>query len=151
MQQQLLSWEPERRTLTVSQLSAAIRVVLSGEFDDVWVAGEISGLKMATSGHAYFNLKDAGAQIKCACFKGSLRLMKFQPQEGIAVLARGKVDVYEPRGEYQLIVETIEPQGFGALQLAFEQLKKKLAAEDDANSGRELADGERAAFGFPTQ
>jgi exodeoxyribonuclease VII large subunit len=129
VQQQLLTWEPERRTLTVSELSAAIRATLGSQFGDVWIAGEISGLKMATSGHAYFNLKDAGAQIKCACFRGALRLMKFQPQEGIAVLARGKVDVYEPRGEYQLIVETIEPQGLGALQLAFEQLKKKLAAE----------------------
>ena len=144
MQQQMLSWEPERRTLTVSELSAAIRIVLASEFNDVWVAGEISGLKMATSGHAYFNLKDAGAQIKCACFRGSLRLMKFQPQEGIAVLARGKVDVYEPRGEYQLIVESIEPQGFGALQLAFEQLKKKLEAE-----GLFAADRKRPLPAFP--
>ena len=84
---------------------------------------------MATSGHAYFTLKDGGAQIKCACWKGSYRLLRFKPNDGLAVLARGRVEVYEPRGEYQLIVETIEPLGQGALQLAFEQLKKRLEAE----------------------
>jgi exodeoxyribonuclease VII large subunit len=139
VEQQLLNWEPERRTLTVSELSSAIRIMLTGGFGDVWVAGEISGLRVATSGHAYFSLKDAGAQIKCVCFRGSLRLMKVQPQEGIAVLARGRVDVYEARGEYQLIVEVLEPQGFGALQLAFEQLKKRLAAEGLFDAARTRA------------
>jgi exodeoxyribonuclease VII large subunit len=129
MEQQLLNWEPEGRVVTVSELSSGIRLLLNGEFGDVWVSGEVSGLKFASSGHAYFSLKDSGAQIKCACFRGSLRLLKVPPQEGMAVLARGRVDVYEPRGEYQLIVEVIEPQGFGALQAAFEKLKKKLAEE----------------------
>src|SRR3954469_25619876 len=114
-------------------------MVFADTFRDIWVAGEISGLKLATSGHAYFSLKDAGAQIKAVCFRGSLRLMKFPPQEGIAVLARGRLDVYEPRGEYQLIVEIIEPQGFGALQLAFEQLKRKLAMEGFFDAARKRA------------
>src|SRR6202030_1850018 len=93
------------------------------------VAGEISGSKTASSGHCYFTLKDHDAQLRCVCFRASLRYLKFKPQDGIAVLARGRIDVYETRGEYQLQVEFLEPQGHGALQFAFEELKKKLAAE----------------------
>ncbi|HEX8984998.1 MAG TPA: exodeoxyribonuclease VII large subunit, partial [Bryobacteraceae bacterium] len=96
---------------------------------DVWVAGEISGLKHAASGHYYFTLKERDSQVKCVAFRSAHRYWKFKPQDGLAVLARGRIDVYEARGEYQLLVEIIEPQGAGALQLAFEQLKKKLAAE----------------------
>jgi len=118
-----------RRQYTVSELTGEIAGILSNEFTNIWVSGEVSGLKVATSGHAYFTLKDGGAQIKCACWKGSYRLLRFKPNDGLAVLARGRVEVYEPRGEYQLIVETIEPLGQGALQLAFEQLKKRLEAE----------------------
>jgi exodeoxyribonuclease VII large subunit len=129
MQQSALDLQPSRRLYTVSSLTKEIRELLGGAYDGIWVSGEISGLKLAASGHAYFALKDAEAQIKCACWKGNLRLLRFKPQEGLAVLARGRVDVYEPRGEYQLIVDVIEPQGAGALQLAFEQLKKKLEAE----------------------
>lgn len=129
MQQSALDLQPSRRLYTVSSLTREIRELLGGAYDGIWVSGEVSGLKIAASGHAYFALKDAEAQIKCACWKGSLRLLRFRPQEGLAVVARGRVDVYEPRGEYQLIVDVIEPQGAGALQLAFEQLKKKLEAE----------------------
>ena len=120
---------PERRIFTVSELNAAIRGVLDGEFADVWVSGEISGLKLAASGHYYFTLKERDAQVKCVAFRSAQRYWKYKPQDGLAVLARGRIDVYEARGEYQLVVETLEPQGAGALQLAFEQLKKKLAAE----------------------
>jgi exodeoxyribonuclease VII large subunit len=120
---------PQRRVLTVSELNALVRAVLETEFRDVWVSGEISGLKLAASGHYYFTLKEREAQVKCAAFRSSHRYWKFKPQDGMAVLVRGRIDVYEVRGEYQLLVETMEPQGAGALQVAFEQLKKKLTAE----------------------
>jgi exodeoxyribonuclease VII large subunit len=129
MEQLALTWGPVRKTFTVAELNARIRGLLGEEFDDVWVAGEISGSKTATSGHCYFTLKDRDAQLRCVCFRQWLRYLKFKPQDGMAVLARGHIDVYEARGEYQLLVEAIEPQGHGALQFAFEQLKKKLAAE----------------------
>ncbi len=129
MEQLALTWGPVRKTFTVAELNARIRGLLGDEFDDVWVAGEISGSKTATSGHCYFTLKDHDAQLRCVCFRQNLRYLKFKPQDGMAVLARGHIDVYEARGEYQLLVEAIEPQGHGALQFAFEQLKKKLAAE----------------------
>ncbi|MGB6947172.1 MAG: exodeoxyribonuclease VII large subunit [Bryobacteraceae bacterium] len=129
MEQLALAWGPVRKTFTVAELNARIRGLLGDEFDDIWVAGEISGSKTATSGHCYFTLKDHDAQLRCVCFRQSLRYLKVKPQDGMAVLARGHVDVYEARGEYQLLVEAIEPQGHGALQFAFEQLKKKLAGE----------------------
>ncbi len=129
MEQLALAWGPVRKTFTVAELNARIRGLLGDEFDDVWVAGEISGSKTASSGHCYFTLKDHEAQLRCVCFRQSLRYLKCKPQDGMAVLARGHIDVYESRGEYQLLVEAIEPQGHGALQFAFEQLKKKLAAE----------------------
>src|SRR5271155_4590148 len=129
MEQLALAWGPVRKTFTVAELNARIRGLLGDEFDDIWVAGEISGSKMAASGHCYFTLKDQEAQVRCVCFRNSLRYLKFKPQDGVAVLARGRIDVYEARGELQLVVEALEPQGHGALQFAFEQLKKKLAAE----------------------
>jgi exodeoxyribonuclease VII large subunit len=120
---------PERRVFSVSELNGAIRAILDGEFSDISVTGEISGLKLAASGHYYFTLKDRDSQVKAVAFRSAHRFWKFKPHDGLAVLARGRIDVYEPRGEYQLQVELLEPQGLGALQLAFEQLKKKLAAE----------------------
>src|SRR5438445_1221859 len=129
MEQMALAWGPLRKTYTVAELNTAIRGLLGSEFNDIWVSGEISGSKTASSGHCYFTLKDHGAQLSCVCFRGSLRYLKFKPQDGVAVLARGRIDVYEARGEYQLQVEALEVQGHGALQFAFEQLKKKLAAE----------------------
>lgn len=129
VEQILLQWEPQRRLFSVSEINARIRGLLDEEFSDVWVSGEISGVRLATSGHYYFTLKDESSQLKCACFRMSARYLKFKPQDGVAVLARGRIDVYEARGEYQLLVEALEPQGYGALQFAFEQLKKKLEAE----------------------
>ena len=120
---------PQRRIYSVTELNAAIRAALDERFRDVWVSGEISGFKLAASGHYYFTLKEKDSQVRCVAFRSSHRYWKFKPQDGLAVLARGRVDVYEARGEYQLLVEALEPQGIGALQLAFEQLKKKLAAE----------------------
>jgi exodeoxyribonuclease VII large subunit len=129
MEQLALAWGPVRRTYTVRELNASVRGLLESSFDDVWVAGEISGSKTASSGHCYFTLKDQDAQLRCVCFRTALRYLKFKPRDGVAVLARGHIDVYEARGEYQLQVEALEPQGHGALQFAFEQLKKKLAAD----------------------
>src|SRR5579859_845213 len=139
MEQLALAWAPVRKTFTVAELNARIRGLLGDEFDDVWVAGEISGSKTAASGHCYFTLKDHEAQLRCVCFRQSLRYLKCKPQDGLAVLARGHIDVYEARGEYQLLVETIEPQGHGALQFAFEQLKNKLAAEGLFDPARKRA------------
>jgi exodeoxyribonuclease VII large subunit len=124
-----LDWTPEPHYFSVSELATALRGVFTEYFKDIWVAGEISGVKLATSGHYYFTLKDEEAQLRCVCYKMSARYLKFKPQDGVAVLARGRVDLYDARGDLQLIVEAIEPRGHGALQLAFEQLKKKLDAE----------------------
>ena len=135
---------PQRLIYSVSELNAAIRGALDERFRDVWVSGEISGIKLAASGHYYFTLKERDSQVKCVAFRSSHRYWKFKPADGLAVLARGRVDVYEARGEYQLLVETLEPQGIGALQLAFEQLKKKLAAE-----GLFAAERKRALPRFP--
>ena len=129
MEQIAISFEPQRKTYTVSELSGRIRGLLAGEFTDIWVAGEISGCRTAASGHCYFPLKDEESQIQCVCFRNTLRYLRFKPRDGVAALVRGSIDVYEARGQYQLIADSIEPQGHGALQLAFEQLKKKLAAE----------------------
>jgi len=120
---------PARRVFTVTELNAAIRATLDSEFPDIWVSGEISGLKLAASGHYYFTLKERDAQVRCVAFRSSHRYWRAKPRDGLAVMVRGRLDVYEARGEYQLMVETLEPQGLGALQLAFEQLKRKLTAE----------------------
>ncbi len=127
--QMKLSLGAARQIYRVSELNAAVQGLFEAEFRSIWVAGEISGCRFAPSGHYYFGLKDSQSQLKCALFKGAARFAKFKPQDGLAVIARGNLEVYEARGEYQLIVELIEPQGAGALQLAFEQLKKKLAVE----------------------
>ena len=129
MEQLALAWEPQRRTYTVAELNAQVRGMLETEFTDIWVGGEISGCRIPSSGHCYFTLKDHEAQLKCVCYRSSFRYLKFKPQDGMAVLVRGRLDLYEARGEVQLLVEALEPQGHGALQFAFEQLKKKLAAE----------------------
>ncbi|MEP7352457.1 MAG: exodeoxyribonuclease VII large subunit [Acidobacteriota bacterium] len=129
MNQISLNWAPERRSYSVSELTAEMRALLADGFTDIWVAGEISGVKLAASGHYYFTLKDAASQLRSVCYRMTARYLKFKPQDGMAVLARGRVDLYDARGELQFLVETLEPQGHGALQLAFDQLKKKLAAE----------------------
>jgi len=119
----------ERRVLTVSALTALVRGVLEENFEQVWVEGEISNLACPQSGHCYFTLKDAGAQIRCVMFRGAFRSLKFTPKDGMRVLTRGRLTLFEPRGEYQLVAEYLEPQGIGGLQLAFIQLKERLAKE----------------------
>src|SRR6267154_1987516 len=120
---------PERRAFTVSELTSRIRDLFARNFTDIWVTGEISNCHEAQSGHIYCTLKDERSQLKCVCFKNQLRTMKFRPEDGLHVTVRGSISVYESRGEYQIYVEHIEPVGLGALQLAFEQRKKRLEAE----------------------
>ncbi len=120
---------PDKRILSVSRLTALIRGVLEENFEHVWVEGEVSNLAMPVSGHLYFTLKDAGAQIRCVMFRASARALKFRPRDGMGLIVRGRITLYEQRGDYQLLVEYLEPQGIGALQLAFIQLKEKLAKE----------------------
>lgn len=129
MTQFQLNLAPERKVWSVSELTERIRDLFAAEFADVWVEGEISNCHQAQSGHLYFTLKDARAQVRCICFRNQVRLLKFRPEDGLHVTVRGSVSVYEPRGEYQIYVEYVEPVGLGALQLAFEQLKKRLEAE----------------------
>ena len=118
-----------RRVLTVGELTAALRTLVESEFHEVWVEGELSGARVWNTGHLYFTLKDAQAQLKGVMFRSSLRLLKFAPEDGARVIARGRLSVYDPRGEYQLVCEHMEPRGLGALQLAYEQLRKRLTAE----------------------
>lgn len=120
---------PEKRILTVSQLTSLVRGVLEENFEHVWVDGEVSNLAMPASGHLYFTLKDDGAQLRCVMFRASARVLKFRPRDGMGMIVRGRITVYEQRGDYQLLVEYLEPRGIGALQLAFIQLKEKLARE----------------------
>jgi exodeoxyribonuclease VII large subunit len=119
----------DRTVLTVSALSARLRETLEERFPAVWVEGEISNFKVYASGHAYFTLKDEGAQLRCVLFRTRARRVRFEPGDGLHVLAFGAIEVYAQRGEYQLVVELLEPRGLGALQLAFEQLKQRLGAE----------------------
>ena len=119
----------ERVVCTVGELAMRIKAQLEDQFPAVWVEGEISNLRTPSSGHAYFTLKDDTAQLRCVLFRGRGRRVAFQPEDGMQVLAFGGLDVYLARGEYQLVVELLEPKGVGALQLAFEQLKRRLEAE----------------------
>ena len=121
--------EEKRRPVTVSELTASIRGTLEKRFASVWVEGEISNFHAPGSGHWYFTLKDEFAQMRAACYRSTNQRIRFHPEDGLQVRARGRVSVYEPKGEYQLIVEALEPVGAGALQLAFEQTKARLQAE----------------------
>jgi exodeoxyribonuclease VII large subunit len=118
-----------RTVLTVSELNATIRDLLENQLATVWVEGEISNARVWNTGHMYFTLKDGASQIKAVMFRSAVRYLKFKPEDGLKVVARGKVSVYDPKGEYQIICEHMEPKGLGSLQQAFEQLKKTLAAE----------------------
>lgn len=129
MQQQELRLFEERRILSVSQLVNEVKRELEVRFRDIWVKGEISNLRIPPSGHIYFTLKDGDAQLKAICFRMQNRYLKFQPEDGMDVIARGSLSVYPPRGEFQLVVEVLEPAGRGALQLAFEQLKVRLQGQ----------------------
>jgi exodeoxyribonuclease VII large subunit len=129
-----------RRILSVSELTARIRTLLEEQFVEIWVEGELSNCKVWNTGHMYFTLKDGGAQVRGVMFRSALRLLRFKPQDGLRVVARGRISVYDPKGEYQLVCEHLEPEGLGALQLAFDQLKGRLAAEGlfDARRKRPL-------------
>jgi exodeoxyribonuclease VII large subunit len=119
----------ERTVWSVSELSRRLAAVLEERFPAVWLEGEISNFRAHGSGHVYFTLKDETAQIRCALFRNRLRRIRFEPADGLHVLAFGAIENYAQRGEYQLIVELLEPRGVGALQLAFEQLKERLGRE----------------------
>ncbi len=119
----------QRRVYSVSRLNAEVRLLLEGEFPRVWVEGEISNLARPASGHIYFTLKDERAQIRCAMFRGNNRRLGFQPRNGMQVLVRASLSLYEARGDYQLLVDRMEEAGDGALRRAFEALKARLAAE----------------------
>src|SRR5580692_3670711 len=124
------SFQPTpHRTWTVRDLVAAVRTHIEHEYGDIWLEGEISNFKAHDSGHLYFTLKDASAQMRVVMFRSSAKLLRFRPENGMVVVARGRITVYEDRGELQISAEYLEPKGAGALQVAFEQLKAKLEAE----------------------
>jgi exodeoxyribonuclease VII large subunit len=118
-----------RKVLTVSQVNALVAGMLGEYFSDVWIEGEVSNFKAYASGHLYFALKDEGSQLQAVCFRHSAQRLKFELEDGLAVVAHGRLEVYQPTGKYQVILDTIEPKGLGALQKAFEQLKRKLEKE----------------------
>jgi exodeoxyribonuclease VII large subunit len=128
-----------RSVLSVTELTIRLRDLLESEFYEVWVQGELSNCRVWNTGHLYFTLKDESTQIRGVIFRSALRYLKFKPADGLRVVARGRVSVYEPKGEYQLVCEHLEPQGLGALQLAFEQLKKRLQAEGLFDAARKRA------------
>ncbi len=130
------SFDEARTIRSVTQLTRDIKLTLEKTFGNLWVAGEVSNLKLHSSGHYYFTLKDDQAQIPAVMFRGSIRHLRFRPQDGMAVLVWGHVTVYEPRGAYQIRVERMEPRGKGSLQLAFEQLKDKLGKEGFFDAAR---------------
>jgi exodeoxyribonuclease VII large subunit len=121
--------ESERRPLSVSELTSQVRGAIENRFASVWVEGEISNFRPAASGHWYFTVRDEGAQLRATCFRGVNCRIRFRPSDGLLVRVRGRLSVYEPRGEYELMVEALDPVGAGALRVAFEQLKERLAAE----------------------
>lgn len=131
----------ERRIYSVSELTQEIRGLLENRYAQIWIEGEISNCKAwNASGHLYFTLKDGTAQIKAVMFRSVVKYLRFKPADGLHVVARGQLGVYEPKGEYQIVCEHMEPHGLGALQLAFEQLKKKLQTQGlfDASRKRPL-------------
>jgi len=130
---------PERRVWTVLALVSAVRSHIEREYSDCWVEGEISNLRIPDSGHLYFTLKEESAQIRVVMFRSSAKLLRFRPENGLHVTVRGRITVYEDRGELQVSAEFMEPKGAGALQLAFEQLKARLAAEGLFETSRKKA------------
>jgi exodeoxyribonuclease VII large subunit len=138
-QASLFNLMPERRTWKVSELTTRIRELLEGNLPDISVEGEVSNCRAAQSGHYYFTLKDARAQIRCVCFRDQMRGIKCKPEDGLHITVRGSLSVYDLRGEYQIYVTNIDPVGLGALQLAFEQLKKRLLDEGLFDQARKKA------------
>src|SRR5450755_2191579 len=127
---------PERRVWRVRDLVGAVRTHIEREYGDTWVEGEISNFRAHDSGHLYFTLKDQNSQIRAVMFRSQARLLRFRPENGMQVVLRGRVTIYEDRGELQISAEYLEPKGAGALQVAFEQLKAKLEAEGLFDAGR---------------
>ena len=125
-----------RRILTVSELTGQLRALLEDRFIEVWVEGELSNCRAWNTGHMYFTLKDAGAQLKGVMFRSAVRALRFAPRDGLRVVARGRISVYDPKGEYQIVCEHLEPEGLGPLQLAFDQLKERLSTEGLFDSRR---------------
>lgn len=121
--------DEERRPLTISELNSEIRGALERRFSSVWIEGEIVNFISAASGHWYFTLHDDSSQIKAACFRGTNYRIRFKPFDGLQVRVRGRITVYEPKGEYQVMVDSLEPVGEGALKVAFEQIRAKLSGE----------------------
>jgi exodeoxyribonuclease VII large subunit len=121
--------ERTRTILSVTELTIRVRDALEQHVGEIWVEGELSNCRVWNTGHLYFTLKDSSSQLRGFMFKSALRYLRFKPVDGTRVIARGRISVYEPKGEYQLVCEHLEPQGLGALQLAFDQLKKRLEAE----------------------
>ena len=130
---------PPATAISVSDLSAEIRALLEGELGERLVEGEISNCKLWNTGHFYFTLKDDASQIRAVMFRSSMQRLKFKPQDGLHVVVRARVSVYPPKGEYQLVCDQMEPRGLGALQLAFDQLKKQLQAEGLFDAARKRA------------
>ena len=127
---------PGRRVLTVAELTARIRLRLEAAYPTVWVEGELSNCRRWNTGHLYFTLKDGAAQIRGVMFRTAFRYLRFEPADGLRVVARGRISVYEPKGEYQLVAEHLEPFGLGARQLAFDQLRRRLENEGLFDSAR---------------
>ena len=127
---------PPKSVLTVSELTRLIRASIESQFRELWLEGEISNLRMPASGHVYCTLKDEASQIRAVLFRSDALRVPFTLEEGMCVVVRGRLSLYEPRGEYQIIMEAVEPKGIGALQLAFDQLKKRLAAEGLFDEGK---------------
>ncbi len=127
--QEEFQFTPQRRIRSVSDLVGEVKDALEDEFSDIWVQGEICDFTLARSGHCYFSLKDDESRLKAVCFRTRRRYLRFEPEAGMEVLARGSLSVYPPRGDFQLIVETMEPVGEGAHQIAFERLKRRLQSE----------------------
>lgn len=126
----------QRHIYSVSEINDQIKTLLEKSFPLIWITGEISNFRRPSSGHGYFTLKDAHSQIAAVMFRAQIRNLKFDPEDGLSIVGLGRISVYEPRGSYQLILEYLEPKGIGALQIAYEQLKAKLAAEGLFDDGR---------------
>ena len=127
---------PMRQIVTVTELTDRIRNLLESTYGHVWVEGEIANCRRWKTGHVYFTLRDKNAQLRAVMFRSAARYLRFAPEDGLRVVARGRVTVYEPKGEYQIVCEHLQPRGLGALQLAFDQLKRKLEAEGLFDRGR---------------
>src|SRR3984893_13213525 len=127
---------PDRRVWTVRDLVAAVRTHIEREYGDIWVEGEISNFRAHDSGHLYFTLKDQNSQLSAVMFRSQAKLLRFRPQNGMQIVVRGRITIYEDRGQLQISAEYLEPKGAGALQVAFEQLKAKLEAEGLFDSAR---------------